>query len=261
MIGTSRSGDPLAGVMAGPYNDPVTGERHVLIQRPREEMLRDPRRLASACATLHRLYPRVESFLTRTPPGIELSEPWRRRLTYVRCVDPAKWPAPTGGGPRVTLAAGAADDDLVRAWLVRAFRAGGGVVHHPVSEFTAAAQAAFLCASPYRMSFIAWRGERAVGHATLLTGATDEVTGESVTELVDLLAEDEAGADIARVVLLRAAAGHAATTRSPLIAGLLHTDPESAPEGREFAQSVLITPALRRRWTIDHAYWWAPAHS
>ncbi|MFE7277019.1 hypothetical protein [Streptomyces sp. NPDC057623] len=263
MSGMPDPDDLLADVTAGPYTDAVTGESHVLVQDAGERALKDPAVLEAVRAALHREHPGAESTLLRTPPDVSLPAPWRRHLTYVRCEGELP-PVPDGPAvtladrPAVTLADRPADEELVRVWLTQAFVAAGVDVRRPVSEAAARAAADDLCALPGRVSLMARHGGRTVGHATLLTECDDETTGEAVVELVDILVDGAPDTGLATAELSRAAAVHAHALGRPLIGNVVHTaasDPEEA--GKDTWR--IVTRLLENGWSLDHAYWWAPA--
>jgi hypothetical protein len=245
----------LADVTAGPYTAPVTGERHVLVQEAGERALTDPAVLDAVCAALHREYPDAESTLLRTPPGVELSSPWRRHLTYVRCE--ADLP-PVPDAPAVTPAAGPVDEELVRVWLAQAFVAAGVDMRRPVGPGVARAEAESLCAAPGRVSLMARHDGRTVGHATLLTDHEDETTGEAIVELVDILVDGAPDPRLATAALTRAAASHARGLGRPLIGNVVHTA-ATGPEAAGKDTWRIVTTLLETGWRLDHAYWWSPA--
>ncbi|WP_416974731.1 hypothetical protein [Streptomyces sp. 4F14] len=253
--GPADTGELLAEVTAGPYTDPVTGERHILIQDAGERVLKDPALLETLCAALHREHPGAESTLLRTPPAVEPAAPWRRHLTYVRCAGELP---PVPGGPEVGLADGDTDGELVRLWLAQAFTAAGTDMRRPVSEDVARTEAANLYALPGRVSLLARHAGRTVGHATLLTEQEDETTGEAFVELVDILVDGAPDGRLATAALTRAAAAHAHALGRPLIGNVVHTA-TNGPEGTGKDTWRIVTRLLETGWSIDHAYWWAPA--
>ncbi|MFM9449324.1 hypothetical protein [Streptomyces acidiscabies] len=245
----------LAEVTAGPYTDPVTGERHILIQDAGERVLKDPALLEAVCAALHREHPGAESTLLRTPPAVEPGPPWRRHLTYVRCVGDLP---PVPGGPEVSLADGDTDGELVRLWLAQAFTAAGADMRRPVPEDVARAEADSLYALPGRVSLLARHEGRTVGHATLLTEQEDETTGETFVELVDILVDGAPDERLAAAGLTRAAAAHAHALGRPLIGNVVHSAASDPAESGKDTWRI-VTRLVEKGWTIDHAYWWAPA--
>ncbi|WP_371500528.1 hypothetical protein OG871_28270 [Kitasatospora sp. NBC_00374] len=248
--------DPLSGVTAGPYTDPLTGEHHLLIQQPGPALLTDSARLAQARAALHTQCPQTRSTLLRTPPDTTLPAPWRRRLTYLRCADPADLPDPEH---TLEVVPAAADDDtLVLTWLTRALMRGAADIGHAVPASAAGSIAESVCAQPGRVSLVARRAGRTIGHATLLTGRDDDVTGEPITELVDVLVEDGEDVALTTAVLCRAAAAHAQTLGQALVGNVVHGhDQDPATGGRDTWR--IVTALLARGWRIDHEFWWAPA--
>ncbi|MFJ9378736.1 hypothetical protein [Streptomyces sp. NPDC101455] len=253
MNGGAGLGELLASITAGPYTDPVTGERHVLIEHIDERGMKDSALLESVCTALHRAHPGAQSTLLRTPAGTRLPAPWRRHLTYVRCAETLP---PVPDAPSVTPAEGPGDDELVRVWLIRAFVAAGDDMCRPVSEAVARTVADGVLARPDRVSLMARQEDRTVGHATLLTDRDDETTGETFAELVDILVD---GADTGRTTaaLSRAAAAYAHSLGRPLVGNVVHTAADSAGAGKDTWR--IVTRLLRNGWQLDHAYWWAPA--
>ncbi|KND25991.1 hypothetical protein [Streptomyces acidiscabies] len=248
-------GEILAEVTAGPYTDPVTGERHILVPDAGERVLKDAALLDAVCAALHREHPGAESTLLRTPPGVEPGAPWRRHLTYVRHTGELP---PVPDGPEVSLADGDTDGELVRLWLAQAFTAAGTDMRRPVPEDVALAEAAGLYALPGRVSLLARHEGRTVGHATLLTEQEDETTGEAFVELVDILVDGAPDDRLATAALTRAAAAHAHALGRPLIGNVVHAAPSGPQEAGKDTWRI-VTRLLETGWTLDHAYWWAPA--
>lgn len=237
----------MNGVTAGPYTDAITGERHLLIEDLGGLPLTE---LAAVCAGLHREHPGAESTLLRTAPGVELPAPWRRHLTYVRCPEEVREPE---GGPEVNLAMGPVDEELVRIWLAEAFTAAGADLRRPVSETVARAGAEAVCELPDRVSLMARRDGRTIGHATLRTDSADPVTGEVVAELVDILVDGVPDTGFVTDVLSAAAIRYARALGRVLLGNVVHT-----ARGDKDTANV-VEGLLAQGWTVDHEFWWAPA--
>jgi hypothetical protein len=122
----------------------------------------------------------------------------------------------------------------------------------------ALAEAAALCGLPDRVSLMARRDGRTIGHATLRVGSEDEVTGEPIAELVDILVEGVPDTGFVTSVLSRAAVAHAHALGRPLIGNVVHTVGPGPGAGTKDTWRV-VTRLLEQGWTLDHEYWWAPA--
>ncbi|MFD7712648.1 hypothetical protein ACFV6E_40060 [Streptomyces sp. NPDC059785] len=113
-----------------------------------------------------------------------------------------------------------------------------------------AAAVASVLGTPGRVTYVAERAGKVVGHATLLTDATDDVTGTEYVELLDVLVRPLADRAAQRR-LVEAACSHAAHSGRPLLGNVVHT--ADAPG---HAERVLA--ALRRDgWQLAHHYFLA----
>ncbi|MET9255177.1 hypothetical protein [Streptomyces sp. NPDC003717] len=247
----------LSDVVAGPYTEPLTGERLVLVQDLGDHPT-DPASLDRLRHALHTRHPEATATLLRVARPATPHPPWRRHLTYVRCPDPAALPDP-GPHPPIRPAAGPADDEQVRAWLAQAFVNGGADSGTPVPPDTARDIAADLYRRPGRVSLVAQEPTgRLLGHATVLTGAADETTGETYGELVDILIAPGEPVGPLTAALSRAAALHCHAQGQPLVGNVVHTPcQDPAAGGRDTWR--IVTRLLAHGWRLDHEYWRAEA--
>ncbi|MFI8101237.1 hypothetical protein [Streptomyces sp. NPDC086023] len=192
----------------------------------------------------------VSRVQVRTPADTVLPPPWRRSVTYIRRTGPLP-DAPRPAGLRIVLA----DDALlpaVRDWMARAVRQGASEQGLPAPDGAVSDAVDAVLGEPGLAVLVALLDDRPVGHAVLLGGARDAVTGRARAELWDVLVEPATpGAADCRDALVAAAADRAAGLRLPLLGHVVHRAEETA--------SRALTSLLARGWHTDHAYWTAPA--
>lgn len=230
--------------VADSYTDPLTGRTQVLVEYAEQALTGDADLLAAFTAELARLHPGATAALLRTTPEVVLPEPWRPQITYIR-LDAGAHPP---GAVEVTRA-GAEHDDLVRDWLVTAFRTACRETGQSAADPHTVAED--LLAQPGRVSLLVWNGDEPAGHVTLLCDARDEVTGEDFVELVDSLVEPVLDVRAATVALSRAAADHATALGLPLYGNVVH----DLSTGK--AERVLTSLAALG-WRPSHRFWCAP---
>ena len=239
-------------MVAGGYDDPLTGERLCFIEYCDPVLLADSERMAQVTTELCRRFPQAIGILARVPAHVRLSAPWRVTVTYIRLPDDA--PGPDPGAVHVVPAT-AGYDEVITGWLVEALLAGYGSRAGEVDAGAVVAVTRDMLAAPDRRSYVALRDGEPVGHVTLFRDATDEVTGEVVVDLFDVLVEPATGADLSTTTaaLVAAAVREAREVGRPLQGNVLHrADDEQA------GQRVLDSLA-RRGWLANHAMWRRPA--
>jgi hypothetical protein len=148
------------------------------------------------------------------------------------------------------VAAGSAYTRFIEERLLSAIKDGYACQGRPVSGAAARRLARGINAAPDRRSYIAIADGSPLGHLTMLTDASDQVTGEDYIDLVDMLADPGELASRARTVLVRAAVAFAATARKPLIGSVVH-----GSSGPTAGQQV-VDSLLKRGWHVDRADWW-----
>ncbi|MGW6412499.1 hypothetical protein ACWF95_35700 [Streptomyces vinaceus] len=237
-------------VVAGEYLEPASGELQCLVEHA------DPALLARASHlldTLFRCHPDCTSAVVRVPAHLPAPPGLQPLLSYLRHTPPQP-PAAASVPLRLTEAA-EADDAAVGQWLARAIRdASAGRGHTGTPEGTEQAVRQLLEA-PDRRSYLVRTPDalEAIGHATVLTDAYDDVSGTEFVDLVDILIDDARLRRAAIERLVAACADTAAALGKPLIGNVTHP---VDPEGRERAAGVVA--ALRRQgWTPTHGYAYA----
>ncbi|MBP2471871.1 hypothetical protein JOF53_000743 [Crossiella equi] len=212
----------------GEFHDALSGTTFPFVEHAEDGLLADP-------ALLEELPPGPVLLRTegeRVPDG-----PWTRWLTYLRLpAEPAR--------PETDLVcapARAEEEPLVAEWLWQAFLAGAP---EAAPDAVAGVVAAVL-AAPGRHTLVARREGRAIGHATLLPGGHDDVTGESFVELVDSLVEAEQDRRVATELFVHAAWRLARELGEPLVGNVVH---------HSGGQRVLDS-LCRRGWRVWHSYW------
>jgi predicted N-acetyltransferase YhbS len=194
-------------------------------------------------------FPDVDVVIFRVRGSLELEDPWRLRVTYVRYVGPHS----TDSKPEDidVYIATAADDDLVREWITDALLAGYACQYEQVPDRGDVVSAATdVLQSPGRLSLLAAASGRAVGHVTMLDDV-DEVTDELLVDLFDLLVVPGKHQGIARSALVEAAVKHSRKLGKPLIGNVTHSlnDPSDS-NGRQ-----VLAQLLDQGWAIDSADW------
>lgn len=215
---------------------------------------------AALLAEVRTRFPLARSLLLRLPADVTLPHPWRPDITYLRYARPAgtgragssgetDGSAGTGGTPPGSLRPAVPQDDpLLHAWLRQALERGARDRGEEPSGAALRAGAGELLASPARESWLYLRDGAPVGHITVRTEETDEVTGEAYVDLVDLLVEPPFVRE-ATPPLVAAAARRAGELGRPLWGNLIHSAADPGHSAR----------TLRRLeqtgWQPDHRFW------
>ncbi|MEU1946562.1 hypothetical protein ACFW95_10075 [Streptomyces sp. NPDC059474] len=241
--------------VAGSYLEPISGEQQCLVEYA------DPALTTAAAAArlpplLAELFPEAEVAVLRTPADVALPAPWTRYLSYVKRAVPVPRSAPdTAGGDGMTVTEPAEGDrERVTRWLEAAFLTAGDSQGGDCDAEAAAAQARAVLETPGSRFLIARSAGTAVGHATLLCDAYDEVSGEPYVELVDILIDPPHDVRTATAALVTAAGQLADGLGLPLIGHVVHPrHPDRRAEGQRVLDSL-----LRKGWEMHSGYWWAP---
>ncbi|WP_330456139.1 nucleotidyltransferase family protein [Streptomyces sp. NBC_00820] len=252
------------GYVGDRYTDALTGEVSYLVEHLDPGVLTAPEQLTAFADHVLGECPGADAVLLRVPGHHTPPDPWTRRLTYVVKSDDsdAEDSGAEGGGPADSgvadsgvegsgVAVRAANDDdasdLAR-WLADAFQTGAGDQGHPVERGTALEQAAEVMAAPDRCSFVAHKDGVALGHATLLLDARDDVDGTTFVNLVDILIEGPAERRAATTALVRVCAEKAAAAGRPLIGNVIHH--WSGGRGDRVVGALTADG-----WRTHHEYW------
>ncbi|GAA3885700.1 hypothetical protein GCM10022243_58150 [Saccharothrix violaceirubra] len=225
----------LAGAeyVAGESADPLLGTSRWLVEYADDRILDDPALLDAMLTELGAEH----TVLLRTEGDRVLTGPWTRRLTYLRLDE-----EPTAGTSALHCGPEAdGDGPLVAEWLARALLAGEATA----DPADVRAAVAAIRDAPDRRTLVVRRGTTTIGHATLLTDAYDEATGDDFVDLVDILVDSEPDRRDATAQLVAASWRVAAELGRPLVGNVVH---------HSGGQRVLDS-LLRRGWTVCHTYW------
>ncbi|PRY37524.1 hypothetical protein [Umezawaea tangerina] len=246
-------------VVADLAQDPLTGRKQCLVEhvaRAGHDDPTEPDPAPDPVALLDLLRERLpdcqEALVRSVAP---LGPPFVPHVTYlVRPPEPrsaADPPAPGGpDGSPLVRAEEPGDRDAVADMIDEAFdRATRQHGHRPDPAAVTAAVASVLD-DPARVTYVAERDSRVVGHVTLLTGATDDPTGAEYVELLDVLVRPQDDREASRR-LVAAAVAHAGRLGMTLIGNVVHV--ADAPEHAERTLAVL----RRTGWQVAHHYSWA----
>ncbi|MFG2310968.1 hypothetical protein ACGFS9_20195 [Streptomyces sp. NPDC048566] len=238
-------------VVAGEYAEPASGELQLLVEHADPTLLaRAPRLLE----VLFRRHPDCTSAVVRVPAHLPTPPGLLPLLGYLRHT-----PGPPPETPPVALRlteAAEADRAAVGAWLARAIRHASADRGHTVTDAGTDEAVRGLLDAPGRRSYLVRTpgAPAAIGHATVLTDAHDDVSDTGFVDLVDILVDDDALRRAATAHLVAACAATAAALGRPLIGNVTHP---VDPAGRERAAGVVAS--LRRQgWTPTHGYAHAP---
>jgi hypothetical protein len=214
--------------VADTYQEPLLDEQQVLVEYCAPELLLDPSGMDELTALLLSANPDAAAVVVRTPGTV--------------VADVA-----------VGLAVAERDDRVIAGWLARAFTDGVADQEVVADAETVDAITEHYLHVPDRVSYVATRDGRPVGHATLLCAAHDNVTARDHIELLDVLADLAEPADRRSVTaaLTRAAIAHAERAGSPLIGHVVHPARGVAPGRGEAITGALV----EQGWCVDHVYW------
>ncbi|MEU8825723.1 hypothetical protein [Streptomyces sp. NPDC048636] len=231
--------------VAGAHTDPVTGQHQTLIEYADRALIENTDLLTRLCERFMGSSP-ATTILLRTPADLDLHEPWRRLMTYVRLADAAESTMDTA-----VREPDAVEHDLVRDWLVRAFLAAGTQTGASVAQETAREAAESVLARPDRVTLLYVLEGKPIGHATLLNDAADEVTGQPCSELVDVLVEPGPTQRTALAALTAAAARRARAAGRPLVGHVVH----ATEDGAQDHGTHVLDSLGRRGWLPTHCFW------
>ncbi|HEX6343756.1 hypothetical protein [Umezawaea sp.] len=234
-------------VIADPVEDPVTGRRRCLV----EHVGGDGPDPAVLLGVLRDRWPDCQEALVRTEaPAGPLGSPFVPYLTYVVREPPPPGAPPAQTGPVLVRAGTPGDRAAITSMLAEAFDRAVGQHGHRADPAALAAAAESVVDDPARVTYVAERDSRVVGHVTLLTDTTDDPTGARYVELLDVLVRPLTDREASRR-LVAAAEAHAARTGTPLMGHVVHVADDPAHAERTLA--VLG----RAGWRIAHHYSWA----
>jgi hypothetical protein len=243
--------------VAGFQDEPMLNERQFLVEYCDEALLADRDWLAGLADHARALEPEVAAVIVRAPATVRIGEPWHRSISYVSHPGGTAQAAPADPSQGVTVAPAEAGDEAdIAGWLVRAMVTGSTDRGRTADPATAELLVQEWLKAPGRFAYVARLDGRAVGHATLLCDAEDEVTGRRVVELVDTLVDltDPPVRRAALAALTSAAIAHAERLGLPLMGHVVHPAPDvAAGHGDRIVASL-----LSRGWQLDHVFWRRP---
>ncbi len=231
---------------------PLTGSPRCLVEYAAAGLLADATTVARLLRTLHSVFPEATAALLRIPGGRAAPTPFTPMTSYLAWPAGTAAPSTTGGMELEVGTAAPADAVAVRGWLTQAARAGADELDEPTDRVDEATDEVW--ATPGRVSLVARRQDRTVGHATMVP-AHDEPTGTDYVDLVDVLVEPPDPGGEAHAALVAAAIQHAARQNQPLVGHVVHPSANHP----EHAKADIILAKLRRSgWVPAFAYWHAP---
>lgn len=231
--------------VAGELTHPASGDRQCFVEYADPELLTGTG-LPELTQALTGSFPGAVALLLRADQE-EFAAPWERLTTYLRYADVSP-PFPNG----VTHASAEQDRD-VAGWLGRAFRNGAGAHGYTPTPDAVNQAVRELMSRPDRRSYVAVEGDQALGHVTLLCDEWDDLTGQSIVELVDVLEEVGDRNRKATPRLVASAISVAAELGRPLIGSVIHYKGHGDTQ-TEHGQRV-VSALLGRGWVVDHCLW------
>ncbi|MBP0451128.1 hypothetical protein J5Y04_16490 [Kitasatospora sp. RG8] len=248
--------------VAGEYQEPLSGEQQCLVEYADPALLTDRAAARRLARLLAEHFPDSRLAVVRTPAELRMPEPWERHLSYVQHIGAATSPA---DGIAITPADGIAitpadrrDDEQVARWLVQAFHNAGQ--HGSVDDAAARRHAQQIIAAPDRRSLIARSSGTAIGHATLLCEAGDDVDGGRFVELLDILIDPPQLRRATTAALVDASRAVADDLGLPLVGNVVHPRNvvHARPAGPDTGRSRVLDSLLTTGWRLRHTYWRMP---
>lgn len=236
--------------VAGLYCDPVSGENECLAEYCDADLLSVSEWSCDLGYRLVAQFSDAERVIVRSRSAASLSSPWRRMATYLSYRGGSLEGTRTDAAISISVA-GPEHDAIIGEWLARALRDGYASQKRVAPDSRVRAIAGEILSAPDRRSYVALTHGTAVGHLTLLTDATDELTGAEFYDVIDLLVEPGQHARPAGAALVSAAAADAAVRHRPLVGNVTHPDESLDPD---MGQSVLDA-LLAKGWHVDYVDW------
>ena len=241
--------------VAGTYEEPVRSELQYLVTYCDPDLAARSAWWAELPAIARAADPATQALVARVPSGHRPPAAWRPYITYLSCDGDrgaAGAGAPAQDLPEV-VAALPEHDAAIGRWLGTAL-SNAAAAHGAERAQPEAGVVSSLLDHPGRSSFVVLLDGSPAGHATVLCDEQDDVTGEPIAELFDILVEARpADRRRATTALVAAAARYAASRRLPLIGNVVHTLTGEADPGEQ-----VVTSLMSQGWRRHHAMWWLP---
>jgi hypothetical protein len=237
-------------VVAGPYEEPLRKQECVLVEYASPE-------LATASDFADRLvgwaresFPGAEKLIVRTTGLAEHLAGFDDYLYYMLL---EAEPSTTEDCSDITVRTALDQDrDLVAHWLVEAFDDALRMQSEEAAPGAAMAQAHAVLDSDESRSFVAVHDGEDIGHATLLVDQSDELTGMSYVEFLDVLVErTHPRRRAAEAALVRAAWEAAKEDGKPLMGHIVVRDKSCHCSGYEYK---ILDRLHTGGWSYHHKF-------
>jgi hypothetical protein len=243
-------------LVGGEYLDAARDRIRYLITYCDDHLVRDGSLAQALPALVRAEAPAAERLLLRLNAGLEPTAPWSRHTTYLRYASAGGRKSEAGEDTAAkgltVVQAASRHDDLVLGWLVSALEEAARSQGEPADVPGASQVARQVLDDPGRRTYVALCEGTPIGHATLLCGEQDDVTGEDFVELFDVLVTPGHPAHRPAVRLLTSqSVSHAQRCSLPLVGNVIHpSDPVGA------ARADQVVRALEGSgWAADHVFW------
>lgn len=185
-----------AHVVAGLAPEPLLGIIDAFVAHASQHLLDSEAGVETLVAAIQETWPEARRFVVRRPPEFDVAMPGFVRHTIWVAKEPDA-EAPTPAVSSVIRAPVDAEQPIVRQMLVRAMVAGYAAFGRPVDEARVRAYVddffpTFAPTGPVS-ALVAVDDGDVIGHITWSADVVDELTGETFTELVDVLVADTHG--------------------------------------------------------------------
>jgi len=234
--------------------DPATGRSACLVEYCPADHLSRPDGLARLRRVAAEAVGDVP-LIVRAPGEVRPHGDWARLISYVwRWSD--RGPDRAAGLAGWTIGQATGDDDeFVADCLVEAIEGGYSDLGQPAHRTAVEAAVTAILTDDSRVSYLARVDGAQRGHATLLTGAYDDVSGAVYDDLVDMLVRPGPDSGLLRAALVEAAQDHAGRDGRALVGNVTHPAPGGA--AAEHAEQVLRR-LLDGGWHRWYSLWVTP---
>jgi hypothetical protein len=241
--------------VAGVYRDQISGVEECLVEYCDPSILQSRESFRELFIQLTDQFEAADRLTLRVRDEKDLPEPWAHAVSYLRYRPDMSGQEQREAGihdPYV-IVEGTTEthSHYIEHCLLKALRDGYVCQSRPVNEHAALAAVRDVMQTAGRSSYVAIVNDEIVGHATMITTAHDEITGENYVDLVDILVDPGDFKNQVREALLAAAAEKAKTEGKALIGNVTHPAEEINPdEGSRIVNSLLL-----KGWEVDYVDW------